>query len=118
MTDQNTINRPDTRLLKKAADQATLRMGLTESELSLVLRRLDGSLGCKAEADGSQGERNEVHLIRIYEGLLKLVGDDPENIRHWLTTANQQFNEVPLKVMETEAGILDVLRYIDAMSNK
>ncbi len=117
MTDQNTINHPDTRLLKEATDQATVRMGLTESEMSRVLCWLDGPLGCKA-ADGSQGERNAVYLIRIYEGLLKLVGDDPENIRHWLTTANQQFNEVPLKIMETEAGILDVLRYIDAMSNK
>ncbi len=118
MTDQNTINHPDTRLLKKAADQATLRMGLTESEMSHILCWLDGPLGCKAEADGSQGERNAVHLIKIYEGLLKLVGDDPENIRHWLTTANQQFNEAPIKIMGTEAGIIDVLRYIDAMSNK
>ncbi len=110
MTDQNTINHPDTRLLKKAADQAAVRMGLTESEVSCVL--------CWPAADGNQGERNAVHLIKIYEGLLKLVGDDPENLRHWLTTANQQFNEVPLNMMGSETGTLDVLRYIEAMSNR
>ena len=83
-------------------------IGVEASTVTRIARR--GGI-----SDGKTLER-AVLLIRAYDPLYLLRGGDLASMRHWVITANLDFNEgPPLKAMEGREGLADVARYLEAM---
>lgn len=52
-------------------------------------------------------------LILLRSRLLALVGDDPENLAHWLHDYNLALEGVPLELIQTSDGFLKVIKYLN-----
>jgi predicted XRE-type DNA-binding protein len=54
-------------------------------------------------------------LVRLYRGLLSIVGNSDELAREWLNSRNRAFNDrVPLDDIKTILGLVAACDYIDA----
>ncbi len=52
-------------------------------------------------------------LVRCYENLFHLLGNDLPNIKWWVQGENKGTGGIPLEQMKTEEGLLVVLNYLD-----
>lgn len=60
-----------------------------------------------------------VMLIRIFRGLVALIGNDCKNLCHWLNTKNKAFNDdTPQEKLSSLEGMVSVMQYLDAMRGK
>lgn len=58
-------------------------------------------------------------LVRIFRGIVALIGNDNENIRHWLATKNYALNDSsPQEMLSSLEGTVNVVQYLDAMRGK
>ena len=64
--------------------------------------------------DSKQGEL-ALLLIRVYRSLYAIVGNNGDDIRHWLQTGNHHLGGVPLELMKSVQGLCNVAAYLDAM---
>ena len=58
-----------------------------------------------------------VLLVRLYRSLGALVGSD-EQARLWLKAGNHHLAGVPLERIQNIEGLVDVVRYLDAMRGR
>ncbi|HEX2580496.1 MAG TPA: antitoxin Xre/MbcA/ParS toxin-binding domain-containing protein [Dongiaceae bacterium] len=55
-----------------------------------------------------------VLLVRLYRSLDALFGGDGEGAAAWLRNPNTALDAVPLARIQTVAGLVDVIQYLDA----
>ena len=104
--------------LSKAYLAAGKKLGLTQSELGDVIGRNRSALYRGGISPQSKQGELALLLIRIYRSLFVLVGDDRENLKHWMKTENNHTGGIPLEQVKTIPGIMLVLEYLDAMRGK
>ncbi|WP_336146382.1 MbcA/ParS/Xre antitoxin family protein [Marinobacter salarius] len=59
-------------------------------------------------------------VIILFEALrnrmVAVIGNDPDNLAHWLRTDNHAFNGRPIDHLGTIEGFRDVIRYLELFS--
>ena len=54
-------------------------------------------------------------LVRVYRSLDALVGADPAQRKAWLQSHNRGLNGKPAELIQSAAGLVAVVAYLDAM---
>lgn len=83
-------------------------LGLSEPTLSRMKRgdyRLD---------DGSKPFELAALLVRVFRSLDAITGGDEGVGRKWMTGPNTALHGVPTDLVQTIAGLVDVVTYLDA----
>ena len=105
-------------VLGKAVQRAGERMGLTRTELGNVIGRDRSSIArAGVDPDSKSGELAKL-LVRCYRSLAVMVDDNEEQIRQWLQTSNRHTGGVPIRQLQTVAGLVTVCEYLDAIRGK
>lgn len=106
-------------VLGKAAVKAGDRLGLPDALLATLLA-VDVAKLC-ALRNGqhvlepeAEGWRNALMLVRIYEGLLCMVGNDYE-ARRWFSSENLALGGQPIDLLTQQGGLYCLLQYLDAV---
>lgn len=105
-------------VLATAVVNAAARLALPQARLARILgmspasvsRMAAGRLGLSPES--KQGELGLL-FVRLFRSLDSIVGTD-QAARTWLGTHNLALNDTPASLIESTAGLVHVLDYLDA----
>ncbi|MFW5453491.1 MbcA/ParS/Xre antitoxin family protein [Thioalkalivibrio sulfidiphilus] len=119
MSQLATATRTDpAQVLTKAFLNAGKELGLNRAALGQVIGK-DRSTLTRGQIDpDSKAGELALLLVRCYRALFVLVGGDPEQLRHWMHTANHHTGGVPAEQVLTAQGLVRVTEYLDAMRGK
>lgn len=106
-------------VVTKAVLNAATRLGLRQRDLAHVLGSSEASVsrlhhGRLIEAGSKEGEL-ALLLLRVFRSLDAVVGGDDGAARAWLHAHNHHLGGTPAKRLGTVEGLVDVVRYLDAM---
>ena len=104
-------------VLAKATLRAGKALGLSQSDIGVVVGRDRTSLRRGIDPEGKSGELAAL-LIRVYRALYVLVGGEGAPMRHWMSVANRHTGGVPREQIRTVAGLARVVEYLDAMRGR
>jgi len=104
-------------VLAEALLNAGQQLGLTRKQLGQVVGRDRTRLKDGLRPSSKAGELALI-FIRCYRGLYALVDGDKETMRHWMKTPNRGTGGIPLEQVQTTAGLVTVLNYLDAIRGK
>lgn len=109
----------DAALVTKAAVRAAARLGLPNRSLARVLGLSEATVSRMGSGTYllKQGEKPyEVALLflRMFRSLDALAGGDEQVSRAWLRNDNLALGGVPAARIESLAGLIDVVGYLDA----
>lgn len=93
------------------------KLGLTRKQLGQVVGRDRTRLKDGIRVASKPGEL-ALLFIRCYRGLYALVDGDESIMRHWMTTPNYGTGGIPLEQVQTAAGLVAVMNYLDAIRGK
>ena len=107
-------------VLTKAVLRAAELLGLSSRSLSRILGVSEASvsrLASGARAVDPQSKEGELALllVRVYRSLDALVGSDPAQRKAWLQSHNRGLNGTPAELIQSAAGLVGVVAYLDAM---
>lgn len=106
---------PDARaVLAKALANAGRGLGLSQEALAAIIGRERTTFSRGLDPASKSGEL-ALLLIRCYRSLYALVGGDQASMRHWMHTANRDTGGVPAEQVQSVAGLIRVVEYLDAM---
>jgi hypothetical protein len=113
-------------VLTKAVMRAADLLQLNQEELADILHTSAASVsrvfnGSRTIApDGPKGKEGELALLflRIFRSLDTVVGGDEHKARSWLRAQNRHLGAVPIELMTTITGLVNVADYLDAMRGK
>jgi len=101
-------------VLAKATLRAAVAMKIDEERLAAILGVDTDFVGVAIEPVSSPGLRAK-QLIRIYQQLSRIIGNDTVAMAHWMTTSNRQFDCSPRDRMMTSEGLDDVTSYLGSI---
>lgn len=109
-------------VVTKATLRAAARLGLQDAVLARVVgvspasvsRLRSGRTIATAQKEGELA----LLFLRAYRSLDALLGGDVEGCRRWLRAENAHLGGVPLDLLQTVTGLVNVGRYLDAMRGK
>ena len=106
-------------MITKALLNAAHRLALRERDLADILGASEASVsrlnhGRLIEADSKEGEL-ALLLLRVFRSLDAVVGGDHAAARAWLHAENHHVGGTPATRLRTVEGLVDVVRYLDAM---
>lgn len=87
-------------------------IGLSESSTSRLQQ------GKKKISPYSKEGEMALLLIRVYQSLNALLGNNHEKAKAWLNSGNRHFDKTPLEKLKTVSGLVEVVNYLDAMRGK
>ncbi len=106
-------------MLTTAVLNAARLLGLSHRELAAVLATSPASvsrLGARRELTTGRAEWElGLLLVRLYRALDALVGGSDVKARRWLAAENEHLGGVPKERIKSIEGLVDVVRYLDAM---
>ena len=83
-------------------------LGLSEATVSRMKR---GAFGLE---DGTKPFELAVLFVRLFRSLDAIVGGDEAVARAWLVNANTALDGRPIEKIQTVAGLVDAIAYLDA----
>jgi hypothetical protein len=108
-------------VLTKATRRAAEHLGLTDAALADVLGVSPSSvsrLGDSRNIDPTSREGEcALLLLRIFRGLDSLLGD-VGSCKKWMAAHNNHLRGVPAELVRSVEGLVNVIRYLDAMRGK
>lgn len=113
----------DMALVSDAVVQAADWLGLKRKQLADAIGVSESVIARMRSGSGSLPNKKSYELalllIRCYRALYAIVGGDKASIRHWVNTPNTHLqNAVPAELMTEVSGLVQVLRYLDAMRGR
>src|SRR6187399_463119 len=104
-----------TKALLRAADLLAVR----QRDLAAILGSSEASVSRlnqerRLEPESKEGEL-ALLFLRAYRSLDALVGGDTAAAREWLHADNTHVGGIPAERIRTVEGLVDVVRYLDAM---
>ena len=106
-------------VLTKALLRAADRLALRQRDLAAILGSSEASvsrLNQERRLDPASKEGELALLfLRAYRSLDALVGGDAAAAREWLHADNTHVGGIPAERIRTVEGLVDVVRYLDAM---
>ena len=104
-------------VLTKALLNAGKALGLSQAELGEIIGKDRTSITRGLDPSSKAGEL-ALLLVRCYRSLFVLVGGRPEDMRHWMHTANRDIGSVPAEAVKSVQGLTRVLEYLDGMRGR
>lgn len=106
-------------VLTKAVIRASERLDVPAKVLSTVLGLSEASISRMKHGDYILEPTTKpfelgVLFIRLFRSLDAIVGGDPNVTRAWLRNPNVVFGASPIEKIQTIAGLMDVIAYLDA----
>ena len=112
--------RPDAAtVLTKALLRAAERLAVRQRDLAAILGSSEASVSRlnqerKLEPSSKEGEL-ALLFLRAYRSLDTLVGGDEAAAREWMHAPNTHVGGIPAERIRTVEGLVDVVRYLDAV---
>jgi Protein of unknown function (DUF2384) len=106
-------------LLTKATLRAADRLKIKNAVLAKILGVSEPTIsrmrnGRYRLAPGQKPFELAVLLIRLYRSLDGIVGGDDGVAADWLTNNNIALDGIPLELMQSVSGLMNVIHYLDA----
>lgn len=109
-------------VLAKATLAAARRLGVPNRELARILGTSEASVSRLSRSRTFRPDSREAEMaalfLRLFRGLDTLMGGDEAKAQAWYRAANQHLGGVPAGRTQTVEGLVDVVRYLDAMRGK
>ncbi|PYQ23799.1 MAG: hypothetical protein DMF81_07570 [Acidobacteria bacterium] len=108
-------------VLTRASRRAAELLGLSQRDLARIIGLSPATVSRLAhrplDPAAKEGEL-AVLFVRMFRSLDALGGGDVEAARRWLHAENVHLDGVPARLIQTVAGLVDVVEYLDAMRGK
>jgi len=106
-------------VLAKATLRAAHRLNLTNKALAAVIGVSEPTVSRMLRGDytlqpGTKPFELAVLFVRLYRSLDAIVGGDDAVAGSWLRNRNNVLDGEPLGLIQTVAGLMNVIRYLDA----
>jgi Protein of unknown function (DUF2384) len=106
-------------VLTRAVLRAGERLGLTNRAIGRVIGLSEATVSRMGSGDyvlarGDKSFELAVLLVRLFRSLDAIVGGDEATARSWLRSENTVLGAQPIEKIQTIAGLLDVIAYVDA----
>lgn len=107
-------------ILRKALFRAADRLELKQDDLAAVLGLSAATISRLARQqstlapDSKEGEL-ALLFLRMFRSLDALLGHEQDKAKSWLNADNYDLGGVPRERIKTIEGLVDVVRYLDAM---
>ena len=108
-------------VVTKAVARIALQWGLSNDELGSIIGVSAPSISrLKASSKVLHGKEVELGLllVRVYRSLDAILGGNTINIRKWLESYNDHLCGTPRDLLKNTEGLVNVVRYLDAMRGK
>jgi hypothetical protein len=112
-------NPDESSLLTKATLRAADRLKIKNAVLAKILGVSEPTIsrmrnGRYQLARGQKPFELAVLLIRLYRSLDGIVGGDDGVAADWLTNNNTALDGIPLQLIQSVSGLMNVIHYLDA----
>jgi hypothetical protein len=109
----------DAALVTKAVIRAADKLGINSKVLAGVVGVSEATVsrmksGKHALEAGSKPFELAVLLVRLYRSLDSLIGGDDVAARAWLSNTNTVLGAVPLELIQSISGLMNVIQYLYA----
>lgn len=106
-------------VISKAVSRAADLLGLTNAALARTIGVSEATAsrlraGNYMLEPGTKPYELALLLVRLFRGLDAVVGGDEASLRSWMVTANQALRGVPRDLVQTAAGLVAAVDYVDA----
>ncbi len=106
-------------VVTKAASRAAERLGVRSSALSRIVGLSEPTVSRLRKGHyvlDPQHKSFELALlfVRLYRSLDALVGGDDAAAAAWLTSRNTALNGVPVEMIQSVSGLINVISYLDS----
>ncbi|WP_085907100.1 MbcA/ParS/Xre antitoxin family protein [Kiloniella majae] len=105
-------------VITKAVIRAGDQLGLKQKKISDIFDLSEATISRMKKGEYFLSEEKKdfeiaALLIRLFRGLDTIVGGDPKATTSWIRSHNAYLNQVPLELMKTITGLMDVINYLD-----
>ena len=109
----------DGALVTKAALRAAGRLGLSNKSLSRIIGLSEASVsrmgtGAFVLTPGDKPFELALMFVRLFRSLDAIVGGDDAAARGWMVSGNTSLGGVPLELVQSLSGLVNVVGYLDA----
>ena len=106
-------------LATKAALRAAARLGLSNRTFSRIVGLSEASVsrmnsGTFVLTPGDKAFDLALMFVRLFRSLDAMVGGDETVARAWLVNVNAALDGRPVEKIQTVAGLIDAIAYLDA----
>jgi len=113
------VSRSESAVVTKAALRAATRLGLTARAFATVVGLSEATVSRMRAGDytlrpGEKSFELALLFIRLYRSLDAIVGGDDQVAATWLRNHNTLLDDKPLSQIQTVAGLMNVIQYLDA----
>jgi hypothetical protein len=91
---------------------------LTQAQVAVVVGRDRTALSRAAIEPATKSGELALLVIRAYRALFVLVGGEPQQMKHWMHTANAHVGGVPAQLITTVPGLVRVVEDLDAIRGR
>jgi Protein of unknown function (DUF2384) len=107
----------DAKIVAKAALKAAERLRVQNKFLAKILGVSEATISRMRKGDYPL-DRKPLELallfVRLYRSLDAMVGGDDSVAAAWLHNKNSALKDLPIVLIQTVPGLIDVLQYLDA----
>jgi uncharacterized protein (DUF2384 family) len=107
----------DARVIAKATLRAADRLAVTSKSLARIIGVSEATVSRLRKGDVSLDRKPfelAVEFVRLYRSLDAVVGGDDAVAGSWLKNHNTALDGRPIDLIETVAGLANVIQYLDA----
>jgi hypothetical protein len=104
--------------LTKATIRAADKLGLTSRALGAIIGLSEPTISRMKNGEymlprNQKAFELSVAFVRLYRSLDAIVSGDEQTAHAWLRNKNTALNGVPLELMQTVPGLMNVIQYLD-----
>jgi transcriptional regulator with XRE-family HTH domain len=116
---QTQVTAPDSDLVSKALLRAADKLRLSNKSLAGIIGVSEATIsrmkkGNYALEPGQKPLQLAVLFIRLYRSLDALTGGDDEVSSKWLSAPNVALDGLPIEMVQSVSGLMNVIGYLDA----
>lgn len=110
---------PEASVVTKAAARAAERLGVRSSTLSRVIGLSEPTISRMRKGHYVIDPKHKsfelaLLFVRLYRSLDALVSGDDAVAAAWLTNRNTALNGVPVEMIQSVSGLINVISYLDS----
>jgi hypothetical protein len=107
------------RVVTKAVLNAAARLAISNKVLARIIGLSEASVsrmgkGSYVQAPSDKSFELSILFVRMFRSLDAIVGGDESVARAWLVNENTALGGTPLSRIQSIAGLVDVIAYLDA----
>lgn len=110
---------PQASVVTKATARAAERLGVKNNALSRIIGLSEPTVSRLRKGQFVIHPKHKsfelaLLFIRLYRSLDAVVGGDDDVAAKWLTNSNTALNGIPLDLIQTVGGLMNVITYLDS----